>query len=102
MQVKSVAIRKNGTWKLSVSAKVEMIKEPSEPIQWLRAGVEVLDENEVRICEETGWGGVVLEGVAHKGDVGTLSTEIETGNLTADQVIKDARFVRLTSAYGYK
>ena len=102
--MKSVAIRKNGTWKLSVSAKVEMIKEPSEPIQWLKAGVEVLDENEVRICEETGFAGfgVVLKGVAHKGDVGTLSTEIETGNLTADQVIKDARFVRLTSAYGYK
>ncbi len=99
LQVKKVSIRENGLYKVSVTAQIEMVKEPSEPIQWIRAGVEVLDKNEAQICNYTTFGGMVLEGVVHKGDVGSLSCEIDT-DILASEVIEDAKFIRVVSAWG--
>jgi len=99
LQVKKVSIRGNGIYKVSVTAQIEMVKEPSEPIQWIRAGVEVLDKNEAQICKYTTFGGMVLEGVVHKGDVGSLSCEIDT-DILASEVIEDAKFIRVVSAWG--
>ena len=107
LKVESVAIRKSESFEVIVSAKVEMIKEPSEPFNSIKAAVEVLDENEAQICRSKNQTGennakyyktdAFLSGVSHKGDVGTVTWTVYAG-IGADKVVEDARFVRLLNA----
>ena len=63
LQVKNVVIRENGLYEVSVTAQIEMVKEPSEPIQWISTGVELLDKNGAKICGESGFWEVLLSRV---------------------------------------
>ena len=102
LKVKNVIIRENGLYDVSVTAQIEMVKEPSEPIQWISTGVELLDKNGAQICGESGFlGGFTFQGVSRVGDVGSASCKIETEvGLPASKVIKEAKCYRIINAWG--
>lgn len=102
LQVKNVVIRENGLYEVSVTAQIEMVKEPSEPIQWISTGVELLDKNGAKICGESGFlGGFTFEGVTKVGEVGSASCTIETEvGMPASKVIEEAKFYRIINAWG--
>lgn len=100
LKVISVSLRENSLYETSVSAKVELVEEPSEPIQWVKCGCEILDKNEARIARAGEWYCDAAH-LSKKGDVGTISFIVETEEgLYASKVVEEARFVRLTSAWG--
>ena len=102
LQVKNVVIRENGLYDVSVTAQIEMVKEPSESIQWISTGIELLDKNGARICGESGFmGGFTFKGVTKVGDIGSASCKIETEvGLPASKVIEEAKFYRIINAWG--
>lgn len=98
-QVKNVAIRENGTYKVSVTAQIEMVKDLSEPIQHIATGVELLDKNGAKLCS----GGFGFEGATKVGEVSSASCTIETEvGMPASKVIEEAKFYRITRAIGVK
>lgn len=100
LKVISVSLRENSLYETSVSAKVELVNEPSEPIKWVKSGCEILDKNEAIIARASDWKCYAAD-LSKKGDVGTISFKVETKEgLYASKVVEDARFVRLTSAWG--
>lgn len=100
LQIKKVSIAEIAS-EVFVTVVVEMIKEPCAPICDINGDVEILDKNETRIGFSDSGGNESLEGVAHKGDTGTLKCKIypEHG-LSASEVILAAKYVRLIDIVG--
>ena len=101
LSVKSVAIRENGSQVISVTAQVEMIKQPSKTCDYIIAKVELLDENGARICcydEKPPH----FKGLNSVGDVVAMSWEVSTFTMAqlAKDIIPNVKYVRIYDALG--
>ena len=100
INVKNVVIRENGMYEVSITAQVELLKEPSEPIKEIRSGVELLDKNGARICGISNLA-FFFEGLEKVGDVSSESCTLDT-DMLASKVIEEAKFYRIINVYGLK
>lgn len=103
LAVKSLAVSKR-KFDMAVTAQVEMVKKPSKPITYIYAGVELLDENGVRIAVVSTSNESIGDdysmcfgefyGINDVGDIGTMSWNL--GNASDIRKIKYARVIEVS------